>query len=132
MRVLGVISALELVVQFIGARKAIRVRIPYVLPFAHGEPEDVSRDMWNMGSGLSAPWQTLAVHAAGTVLLLARPRVWVARVMGCFGIVYVIGYLGERVVRDSFRHPNGETTAISVIGLSLVATMAVLGFTARR
>lgn len=132
MRVLGVISVLELVVQLLGARKAIRERIPYDLPFAQGKPENVSRDMWTMGSGLAAPWPTLAEHAAGTVLLFVRPRIWVARVMGGLGIVYVLGYLGERVVRESFRRPNGVTTALSAIAMCLAGAMAVLGFTARR
>ena len=95
MKALGTVSLLQLVFQLIGARKAIREQIPYDVPIGRGKPEDVERDMWNMGSALSAPWPMLAAQAACTVLVLARPRIWVRRAVGCVGALYVFGILWE-------------------------------------
>lgn len=68
MKVLASISLVQLMVQLLAARKAIRDRIPYENPFAHGEPQNVDRDMWTKGSGLAAPWPMLGAHAAGTIM----------------------------------------------------------------
>jgi hypothetical protein len=132
MKVLASVSVAQLIVQFIGARKAIRNHIPYDIPFGQGKPDDVARDMWTMGSGLSAPWHTLAVHAAATVLLLARPRPWVRQAVGWMGAVYVFGILWERITRESFRHADTETTPLIASGLALSIAMALLGLTGRK
>lgn len=129
MKVLASVSLAQLVLQLIGARKAIRDRIPYDTPIGRGKPENVPHDMWTMGSGLAAPWHTLAVHTAGTVLLLARPRPWVRRAVGWQGALYVLGILWERITRESFRHPDRETTPLLASGLALAVAMAVLGLT---
>lgn len=129
MKVLASVSLAQLVLQLIGARKAIRDRIPYDTPIGQGKPENVAHDMWTMGSGLAAPWHTLAVHAAGTVLLLARPRPWVRRALGWQGALYILGILWERITRESFRHPDRETTPLLASGLALAVAMAVLGLT---
>ncbi len=131
MKGLGVLSALQLLVHPIGARQSLRDKIPYDLPFAQGEPENVSRDMWTMGSGMAAPWPTLAAHAAGTVFAFGKPRRWPTRLLAWIGVVYVFGYLGERGVRESFQRPN-EYTVLNGIALALAAAMVVRGFTLRR
>lgn len=93
MKVLASLALVQLIVQLAGARKAIRDGIAYELPFKQGKPENVARDMWTMGSGRSAPWPLLGAHAAAIVLLLARPRRWVRRVLGLLGAAYVLGIL---------------------------------------
>ena len=132
MKALASVSLVQLIVQLVSARKAIRDRIPYDIPFGHGKPENVARDMWGMGSGLAAPWHTLAVHAAGIVLLLARPRRWVRKAVGWLGALYFLGILWERITLESFRHPNKETTPLVASGLALFVAMAVLGLGGRR
>jgi uncharacterized membrane protein len=132
MRVLASVSFVQLIVQLVSARKAIRDRIPYDIPFGQGKPENVARDMWGMGSGLAAPWHTLAVHAAGVVLLLARPQRWVRRAVGWLGALYILGILWERITLESFRHPNRETTPLIASGLVLSVAMAVLGLCGRK
>jgi hypothetical protein len=119
-------------IQVAGARKAIRDNVPYELPFKQGKPEDVARDMWIMGSGLSAPWPLLGAHAAGTVLLLARPRPWLRRPVGVLGAAYVVGILGERATRESFRHPGRKATPRIAFTLALAAAMALLGLARRK
>ncbi|MBE4717267.1 hypothetical protein [Pseudarthrobacter sp. AB1] len=132
MKVLASVSLAQLILQVIGARKAIRERIPYDVAFGRGKPESVARDMWTMGSGLAAPWHTLAVHAAGTALLIARPRPWVRRAVGWLGALYIFGILWERITRESFRHPDRETTPLIASGLALSVAMAVLGLGRKR
>jgi hypothetical protein len=132
MKVLASVSLVQLILQLIGARKAIRDGIPYDTPIGRGRPEDVARDMWGMGSGLSAPWHTLAAHAAGTALLIARPRPWVRRAVGWLGALYILGILWERITRESFRHPNRETTPLIASGLALSVAMALLGLPGRK
>ena len=132
MKVLASVSLVELIVQLAGARKAIRDRIPYNVPFGQGKPENVARDMWTMGSGLAAPWPILAIQAAGTALLLAKPRPWVRRTVGWLGAAYIFGILWERVTLESLRHPNRETTPLIASGLALSAAMALLGLAGRK
>lgn len=109
---LGLSFAGALIVQLVGARKALHNRIPYNLPWMHGKPENVARDMWTMGSGLAAPGLLLVAHAAGIVLVLARPRPWLQRVLGCLGAIYIPGILGERVTWESFRHPERKNAPL--------------------
>lgn len=132
MKALASVSLLELLLQLAGARKALRDRLPYDLPFMQGKPENVARDAWTIGSRLSAPTPLLAAHAAGTVLLLARPRPWVRRALGCLGAVYIPGILLERVTRESFRHPDRETTPLIASALGLSVAMALLGLPGRK
>jgi hypothetical protein len=132
MKVLASVTLVQLIVQLIGARKAIRGRIAYNLPLMQGKPENVARDMWTMGSGLAAPWPLLAAHAAGAVLLLARPRTWLRRAVGWLGAVYILGILGERVTRESFRHPDSKTTPLTASGIALSVAMALLGLAGRK
>lgn len=132
MQVLASVSLVQLIVQLAGATKAIRDRIPYDVPVGQGKPENVVRDMWTMGSGLAAPWPLLVGQAAGTVLLLARPRPWLRRAVGWLGAVYIFGILWERVTLESFRHPDRETTPLIASGLALSAAMALLGLPGRQ
>ena len=132
MKVLASVSFVQLIVQLVSARKAIRDRIPYRIPFGQGKPENVARDMWSMGSGLAAPWHTLAIHAAGIVLLLARPRRGLRRSVGWLGALYILGILWERITLESFRRPDKETTPLIASGLALSVAMAVLGLGGRK
>ena len=118
--------------QLASARKAIRDRIPYDISFGKGKSENVARDMWGMGSGLAAPWHTLAVHTAGVVLLLARPRRWVRKAVGWLGALYILGILWERITLESLRHPNKGSTPLIASGLALSVAMAVLGLGGRK
>jgi hypothetical protein len=132
MKVLASVSLVQLILQLIGARKAIMDGIPYDTAIGRGRPEDVARDMWGMGSGLAAPWHTLAVHAAGTALLIARPRPWVRRAVGWLGALYIFGISWERITREKFRHPDRETTPLIASGLVLSVAMALLGLGRKR
>ena len=130
MRLLAARSAVQLAVHLQAARIGIRHRVPVELPFLTGDPDTIPRDMWTIGSGMAAPWPLLAAHAAGTTALFATDRPWLRRAMGGLGVWYVVFYLLERNVRESFRRPNERTPShASAVGLS--AAMAVVGLSGR-
>ena len=126
MKLLTTLSAAQFTVHLVGARNGIRDRVPVELPLLRGEPENVARDMWIIGSGMSAPWPMLAAHAAVTVALVLRERPWLRRAIGGIGLCYVAGYLLERNVRESFRHPN-DRTLFYAIATTLSIAMAAVG-----
>ena len=134
MKILAAISTASLLVHVASARKAIRDQVPYDTPSGHGEPENVARDMWNptLGSGMAAPWPWLAAQAVGTLALFGKAPSWVGKAMGLLGCSYIYGYLSERSVRASFRHPDMTTTPLTVLGTVLSVAMAVKGLARRK
>ena len=61
MKLLGVISAVQLAMGLVGLRKALRDGTEYDLGFTRGSPETMKRDLWFMGTNLSPPaWMLLA------------------------------------------------------------------------
>ncbi|MDQ0679670.1 prolipoprotein diacylglyceryltransferase [Arthrobacter pascens] len=88
--------------------------------------------MWTIGSGLATPWRTLAVNAAGIALLVARPRPRVTPAVGWLGALSIFGISWERSTRESFRHPDRETTPLIASGLALSIAMALLGLGQKR
>jgi hypothetical protein len=134
MKILAAASTAQLLVHVASAVKAVRDHVPYDTPSGRGKPENVARDMWNpaLGSGMAAPWPVLAAHAVGTLMLLGKPAPWVGRVLGLLGCSYVYGYLSERSVRASFRHPDMKTTPLTVLGTVLSVAMALSGLARRQ
>jgi hypothetical protein len=122
------VSAAQLLMHLMQARRGIRDGISYDLGLVHGEPENVSRDMWTMGSGTAAPWTMLGTHLAATVLAFVRPRPWVRRLLGVLACMYVVGYLGERSFRESYRHPAPGTTVPNTASFGLAVAMALVAF----
>jgi hypothetical protein len=131
MKILAAVSVAQLLIQVVSARKAIRDQVPYDTPFGRGKPENVARDMWSQGSGMSAPWPVLAAQAAGTLVLFGKHPSWVGKALGWLGGSYIYGYLSERSVRASFRHPEMKTTPLTVLGTVLSIAMALLGLARR-
>lgn len=133
MKIVAAVSMAQLLVHVATARKAVRDQVPYDTPFGRGKPENVARDMWNptLGSGMAAPWPVLAAQAIGTLMLFGKPRPWVGRALGWMGLSYVYGYLSERSVRASFRHPDMNTTPLTVLGTVLSIAMALSGLARR-
>jgi len=60
-KLLGLIPAVQLGMGLVGLRKAVRDGTAYDLGFTRGSPEALKRDLWFMGTNLSAPvWMLLA------------------------------------------------------------------------
>ena len=127
MKLLGVISAVQLGMGLVGLRKALRDRTEYDLGFTRGSPETMKRDLWFMGTNLSAPAWMLLAQALATVLLMTRHRSRAAKTLGILGVMMSLGYPAEKSVRQAWRHPNRSTTALTGLAELLAASMAWLG-----
>ena len=127
MKLLGVISAVQLAMGLVGLRKALRDGTEYDLGFTRGSPETMKRDLWFMGTNLSAPASMLLAQALATVLLMTRHRSRAAKAVGILGALMSLGYPAEKSVRQAWRHPNRSTTALTGVAELLAASMAWLG-----
>jgi hypothetical protein len=126
-RLLGVISAVQLGLGLLGLRKALRDGTEFDLGFLRGSPETMKRDLWLMGTNLSAPAWMLLAQALATVLLMTRHRSRAAKALGILGVMMSLGYPAEKSVRQAWRHPNRSTTALTGVAELLAASMAWLG-----
>jgi hypothetical protein len=124
---LGVISAAQLGMGLVGLRKALRDGTEYDLGFTRGSPETMKRDLWFIGTNLSAPAWMLLAQALATVLLMTRHRSRAAKALGILGVMMSLGYPAEKSVRQAWRHPNRSTTALTGVAELLAASMAWLG-----
>ena len=61
-----------------------------------GEPENVLKDSWLQGTGLSAPIYMLATQAVATTRLATAPSPVATRTLGVLGAAMTCGYLVER------------------------------------
>ena len=127
MKLLGVISAVQLAMGLVGLRKALRDGTEYDLGFTRGSPETMKRDLWFMGTNLSAPASMLLAQALATDLLMTRHRSRAAKAVGILGALMSLGYPAEKSVRQAWRHPNRSTTALTGVAELLAASMAWLG-----
>ena len=127
MRLLGVISAVQLGLGLLGVRKALRDGTVYDLGFLRGSPATMKRDLWLMGTNLSPPAWMLLAQALATVLLMTRHRSRAAKTLGILGVMMGLGYPAEKSVRQAWRHPNRSITALTVVAELLAAAMAWLG-----
>ena len=124
---MGVISAVQLGLGLRGVRKALRDGTEYDLGFMRGSPSTMKRDLWFMGTNLSAPaWSKLA-QALATVLLMTQHRSRAAKTLGILGVMMSLGYPAEKSVRQAWRHPNRSITALTLVAELLAVSMAWLG-----
>ena len=131
MKLLGVISAAQLGLGLLGVRKALRDGTEYDLGFLRGSPKTMKRDLWFMGTNLSAPAWMLLAQALATVLLMTRHRSRAAKALGILGVMMSLGYPAEKSVRQAWRHPNRSITALTVVAELLAVAMAWLGLRRR-
>ena len=127
MKLLGVTSAAQLGMGLVGLRKALRDGTEYDLGFARGSPDTMKRDLWFMGTNLSAPAWMLLAQALATVLLRTRHRSRAAKALGILGVAMSLGYPAEKSVRQAWRHPNRSITALTLVAELLAVLMAWLG-----
>ena len=127
MRLLGAVSAVQLGLGLVGLRQALRDGTEYDLGFTRGTPETMKRDLWFMGTNLSAPAWMLLVQALATVLLMTRHRSSAAKTLGILGVMMSLGYPAEKSVRRAWRHPNRSITSLTVVAQLLAVSMAWLG-----
>jgi hypothetical protein len=128
---LVVISAAQLAAGIAGQVVAIREGRSFdITPLGwHGQPDQVARDSWLVGTGLSAPVVMLSIQAAATVRLGAGPSRTAWRILRSLGAVMVCGYLIENEFRGALSPArwNPTTTPIAATGFSLALAMAASG-----
>lgn len=82
-----------------------------------------------MGTGLSAPVDMMAVHAAALAVLAARRSRRAAGTLGILGGTMAVGYLIENRFRSAMRLPAREplVTTLGGLGFILAVAMAIIG-----
>lgn len=127
MKRLAAVSAAQLGLGVTGLRTALRDRRPYDLGFRRGSAENIERDQWFIGTALSAPNYMLILQGVCTVLLLVRPRRWVARVLGVLGVGMTCGQAAEQSAQAAWRHWDAQITPLTAAATVLSAVMAWWG-----
>ena len=107
-RALVAISAAQLAAGVAGQLIAVRERRSFDIALLRwrGKPENVVKDSWLLGTGLSAPVSMLTTQAVATVRLASAPSPVATRVLGVLGAAMTCGYLVEREFRSAFT-PSG-------------------------
>jgi hypothetical protein len=126
---LVVISVAQLAVGVAGQLVAVRQGRSFEIFRWHGDPKGVARESWYMGTGLSAPVDMMAVHAAATAVLVGRQSRRAAGTLGTLGATMAAGYLIENKFRSAMRRPGKDpvVTAVGGAGFILAVAMAVIG-----
>jgi hypothetical protein len=130
-KLLGLISAVQLGLGLLGLRKALHDGTEYDLGFMRGSSATMRRDLWFMGTNLSPPAWMLLAQALATVLLMTRHRCSAAKMLGILGVMMSLGYPAEKSVRQAWRHPNRSITVLTVVAELLAVSMAWLGLRRR-
>jgi hypothetical protein len=130
-RALVAISAAQLAAGVAGQLIALRDRRSFDIALLRwrGDPENVLKDSWLQGTGLSAPIYMLATQAVATTRLATAPSQLATRYLGALGALMACGYLVEREFRSAFS-PTGldpAVTPVAAAGFSLSVAMALTG-----
>ena len=108
---LAVVSSAQLATGALGMALALRRGHAYDFLILHGDEEHVLRESLLLGTALSAPVALLATQGVAIGVLRRRgpdPEAeWTLRALGA---VYVLGYLGERLVRRRLRRWDAAET----------------------
>ena len=135
MRLLGVISLLQLLLGIAGLRKGLREgRGAELPPPAKPSTRPLTEGHWLEGTALSAPTAMLIAQGIATVVLIVHPRppAFFARILGALGAMMTFGYPLEKVWRDSLVEPDKHVTPITLGGFLLALKMAMLGWSVGR
>jgi hypothetical protein len=122
---LAVVSTAQLATGAVGMALAVRRRHAYDFLVLHGDEDHVLRESLLLGTALSAPAALLATQGVAISVLRRRgPDLEAERILRSLGAVYVVGYLGERLVRRRLRSWDALETPIAAAGIALAAAMA--------
>lgn len=131
MRLLGVVSLVQLMLQLVGLRKALdNGLVPEVPGFAPRRKKEMAARHWTDGTALSAPSFALVLQAVATLFALFgdRRRLAAARTLGVLGAIMSIGYPLERIWRQSLVDRDRALMPLTLGGFLLALKMAILGF----
>ena len=135
MRILGLVSFVQLLLGVAGLKKALREGRVADVPFAEKRSKkELQQRHWTDGTALSAPTPMLILQGIASIVLIVHPRPpkVFARLLGVLGAIMTIGYPVEKVWRDSLVEPDGKLTPLTLGGFLLALKMAVLGWSVGR
>lgn len=89
--------------------------------------QDVPRDAWFLGTGITPPLVMMAVQAAASAVVVRRPSVRAARTLGVIGTVMATGYVAERQTRIALTRWDSPVTPLTAAGLALTVPLIALG-----
>jgi hypothetical protein len=129
-------SAAQMVTSTVALRYAVEQGLAVDLPYAgiRRRGDDVPRDSWYLGTGVSQPLLLMAVQLTATSCLLRRPSTPAALALTGIGAVMLNGYLTGGPSRRALA-PQGwsrEVTPLTGVGLALSAGMTAFGIRALR
>jgi hypothetical protein len=133
-RLLTAVSTAQLTVGVAGMAVAVKRHHAYDAPLLHGQPDRVALDTLLMGTALSAPGVMLAAQGWAVARLLRGSPNPARVVLGGLGAIMIAGYFAERLVRRRLRPSNWDAveSPLAATGITLAATMAILGLTPPR
>ena len=135
MRILGLISFVQLLLGVAGLKKALREGRVADVPFAEKRSrKQLEQRHWTDGTALSAPTPMLVIQGIASIILIVHPRPprFFARLLGVLGAIMTIGYPLEKGWRESLVEPDRELTPLTLGGFLLALKMAILGWSVGR
>ena len=120
---LALVSTAQLGIGIVGMAVAVRRRHAYEFLFLAGDRDHVARDSLLLGTALSAPVAFLATQALAIRALAERRDPDAVGILRLLGATYVVGYLGERLVRERLRHWDPVETPLAAVSVALAAAM---------
>lgn len=125
---LVVISTVQLGLNLLGLRTALRDRDPANWRFLRRPPERLPEEWAYIGTARSAPGVMLLAQAISICVLAARPSRAASRALGLLGALMTFGYPVEAEFARAVRRPDPEVTPILLTGFATAVAMLVLGF----
>ena len=122
---LALVSLAQLGTGLLGMTVALKRGHAYEFLFLRGSEDRVARESVLLGTALSAPVALLATQALAIKALAERRDLEAVRILRLLGATYVVGYLGERLVRERLRHWDPVESPLAAMGIALAAAMAV-------
>jgi ABC-type phosphate transport system permease subunit len=129
---LAFVSGMHVVTTTLALRYAVERGLAVDAAGVHRAPENVPRDAYFLGTGVTPPLVFTGVQAIAATVVLCRPSSVAARTLGILGAVMLVGYAVERETRRALRpgHWDSRVTPLTAAGAALAVPMAVLGLRA--
>ena len=124
-------SMAQMVTSTVALRYAVEQGLAVDLPYVgiRRRGDDVPRDSWYLGTGVSQPLLLMAVQMTATSCLLRRPSAPAALALTGIGAVMLNGYVTGGPSRHALTAGgwSREVTPLAGVGLLLSAGMTVFG-----
>ena len=128
---LAFVAGLHLATAAVALRYAVERDLAMDAFGVHRRGQDVPRDAWFLGTGITPPLVMMAVQAAASTVVVRRPSVGAARTLGVIGAVMATGYVAERQTRVALTRWDSRVTPLTAAGLALTVPLIGLGLSSQ-